>query len=73
MVIGSHPHVVEEHELYKGKYIYYSLGNFIFDQYWDDAERDGLLLRVVFDPSGVQSVREIPIELEHDRRTCLLQ
>jgi hypothetical protein len=31
-VFGSHPHVVEETENYKGKMIFYSLGNFIFDQ-----------------------------------------
>lgn len=34
IVIGSHPHVVQNYEIYKGKYIYYSLGNFIFDQSW---------------------------------------
>lgn len=33
-VIGSHPHVIEETEIYKGKRIFYSLGNFIFDQTW---------------------------------------
>ena len=48
VVIGSHPHVVEEHETYNGKNIYYSLGNFIFDQYWNDDVRNGLLLRVEF-------------------------
>ena len=73
IVIGSHPHIVQEHEMYNGKNIYYSLGNFIFDQYWNDDVRHGLLLRVTFNSTGVQSVREIPIELEHDRRTCLLQ
>ncbi len=31
-VIGHHPHVVQNWELYKGKPIFYSLGNFIFDQ-----------------------------------------
>lgn len=33
-VIGSHPHVIQEVETYKGKQIFYSLGNFIFDQSW---------------------------------------
>lgn len=70
IVIGSHPHVVQEHEVYKGKYIYYSLGNFIFDQYWNDDVRHGLALQVSFGPSGVESIQEIPVELEHDRRTC---
>jgi hypothetical protein len=29
-VIGSHPHVYQGYEIYNGKYIFYSLGNFIF-------------------------------------------
>jgi poly-gamma-glutamate synthesis protein (capsule biosynthesis protein) len=33
-VYGSHPHVIENIEKYKGKMIFYSLGNFIFDQQW---------------------------------------
>ena len=32
VVIGTHPHVPEGIEMYKGKPIFYSLGNFIFDQ-----------------------------------------
>ncbi|MDO8551939.1 MAG: CapA family protein [bacterium] len=71
IVIGSHPHVVQEHEVYNGKRIYYSLGNFIFDQYFSDDVTHGLLLKVAFNQSGVQLVKEIPIELERDRRTCL--
>jgi len=30
LVIGHHPHVPQGYEVYKGKYIFYSLGNFIF-------------------------------------------
>ena len=32
LVIGAHPHAVQSTEVYKGKLIAYSLGNFIFDQ-----------------------------------------
>jgi len=70
IVIGTHPHVVQEHEIYKGKYIYYSLGNFIFDQYWDESVSNGLTLEVRFDQNGVTSVKEIPVQLDRDRRTC---
>ena len=72
IVIGSHPHVVEESELYRDKYIYYSLGNFIFDQYWNDDVRRGLLLKVWFTENGVARVQEIPIQLERDGRTCVV-
>ncbi len=42
MVIGSHPHVVQEKEIYHEKMIYYSLGNAIFDQYFSSETRRGL-------------------------------
>ena len=70
IVIGSHPHIVQEHERYQGKDIYYSLGNFVFDQYWSEAVRRGLLLRVSFNPTDILSVEEIPIDNRTDRRTC---
>jgi len=34
LVIGHHPHVVQPFEIYKDRFIFYSLGNFVFDQYW---------------------------------------
>jgi poly-gamma-glutamate synthesis protein (capsule biosynthesis protein) len=70
IVIGSHPHIVQEHEVYHGKDIYYSLGNFIFDQYWNDAVSHGLALSVAFDRTGVRSVAEAPVVLGRDRRVC---
>jgi len=42
LVVGSHPHVTQTTEEYKGKRIYYSLGNFIFDQYFNESVRNGL-------------------------------
>ena len=35
LVIGMHPHVLQGYEEYKGKRIYYSLGNFVFDMVWE--------------------------------------
>lgn len=31
-IIGHHPHVIQKEEYFKGKPIFYSLGNFVFDQ-----------------------------------------
>lgn len=70
IVVGSHPHVVEQHEQYHGADIYYSLGNFIFDQYWYDAVTHGLMLTVTFTEHGVASISETPIELLRSRQTC---
>lgn len=71
IVVGSHPHIVQEHEQYHGADIYYSLGNLIFDQYWNDDVRNGLLLRVTFTKDGVKTIHEIPTRLETDGRVCL--
>lgn len=46
MVIGAHPHWVQTVEKYQGKYIFYSLGNFIFDQMWSKETREGLMLKI---------------------------
>ncbi len=47
VVFGHHPHVVQEVELYKNKPIFYSLGNFIFDQYFSKDVKEGLLVKVL--------------------------
>lgn len=48
LVVGAHPHVVQEHEVYKGKAIFYSLGNFMFDQNFSWATTHGLAVRADF-------------------------
>ncbi len=71
LVTGSHSHVVSEHEWYKDVPIYYSLGNFIFDQYFSDEVRNAIVLEVDITKDGVKEVREVPIVLHTDGRTCL--
>src|SRR5690606_29076429 len=41
-VMGHHPHVVQDVAFYDGVPIFYSLGNFIFDQYWNEHVQTGL-------------------------------
>ncbi len=48
IVIGAHPHVTQEIEIYNGKPIFYSLGNFIFDQYFSKDVEQGLALKMHF-------------------------
>jgi len=49
MVIGTHPHVMQDIEKYKGKTIVYSLGNFIFDQYFSKDTMRGMLFSATYD------------------------
>ena len=53
LIIGSHPHVVEEVEEYKGKLIFYSLGNFIFDQHFSKDVQEGLTVWLKLYPNQV--------------------
>lgn len=48
-IIGHHPHVVQSFEIYNGKVIFYSLGNFIFDQYWSSGTQEELAIGIVMD------------------------
>ncbi len=43
-IIGHHPHVVQDVAFYKEKPIFYSLGNFVFDQYFSKDVTEGLVL-----------------------------
>jgi len=52
-VIGSHPHVTQTVEIYRGKPIVYSLGNFVFDYYpGDPPEWIGWLTKLTFHREG---------------------
>jgi poly-gamma-glutamate capsule biosynthesis protein CapA/YwtB (metallophosphatase superfamily) len=41
IVLGSHPHWTQPVEEYQGKLIFYSLGNYVFDQMWSLETRQG--------------------------------
>jgi gamma-polyglutamate biosynthesis protein CapA len=51
VVIGHHPHVVQDIQLYKDVPIFYSLGNFIFDQYFSTDVQEGLTLVMIVEPT----------------------
>ena len=52
-VIGAHPHVTQGAEMYRGKPIVYSLGNFVFDLLDRPENEKGWILQLVVDRSGV--------------------
>lgn len=43
-IIGSHPHVTEDFEIIDGKPVVYSLGNFVFDQFFSQETQEGLIV-----------------------------
>jgi poly-gamma-glutamate synthesis protein (capsule biosynthesis protein) len=65
LVIGHHPHVVQNSEKYKDAYIVYSLGNFVFDQSFSPETMEGKLLKVVFKDKAIDKVEELPIKISN--------
>lgn len=58
LVIGHHPHVPEDTEVYKESFIAYSLGNFIFDQSWSKTTMQGMMLEVKLWRDGALDVKK---------------
>jgi formylglycine-generating enzyme len=64
-VIGSHPHVTQTIDTYRGKPIVYSLGNFVFDYYPVDPPKwVGWAVRLNVQPSGEVDLETIAIEMD---------
>lgn len=68
LVIGHHPHVAQKYETYTSKisgqvgWIFYSLGNFIFDQSFSEETMQGLMVKVIIKNKKIQEV--IPIKIQ---------
>ena len=60
-IIGHHPHVVQEMEVYKDKPIFYSLGNFIFDQWFSIPTQQSIAVGLGFDGDSI-STYVFPLE-----------
>jgi len=65
LVIGHHPHVVEPVEKYQGKYILYSLGNFVFDQSWSENTMAALTAKVIFRKDGISRIELRPVKINN--------
>lgn len=61
MVFGHHPHVVQGAEIYRGKPVFYSLGNFVFD--WVvmmNRNLDGISLRCTLSGKAISRIELLP-------------
>lgn len=66
LVVGSHPHVIQEVEYYQGKLIAYSLGNFVFDGFSDGPERTGWMLRLRLNRQGLVAWDTVVAKLDDE-------
>lgn len=64
LIIGHHPHVVDgDTEKYKNGFIVYSLGNFIFDQYFSTETMEGGVADIVLSKDSIISTELSKIEM----------
>lgn len=80
VIIGHHPHVVQSVEMYKGKVIFYSLGNFIFDQYFSTTTQEELAVEMKIEEREItytlhplQSKRSQPEQMQDQERRDFLK
>ncbi|GAB4167899.1 MAG: CapA family protein [Calditrichia bacterium] len=64
VVWGHHPHVIQGIEFYRGKPIFYSLGNFIFASY--SKTQTGMVVKMKFVKNNIGDIEIIPLELDND-------
>lgn len=63
IIAGHHPHVIQDTEVYKQGYIAYSLGNFIFDQYFSPETMQGMWLEAKLSKDGSLTTKKNIIKL----------
>jgi len=65
LVIGHHPHVVQKSEKYKDKWIFYSLGNFVFDQSFSEETMRGEILEILIEDGKINELIPKKIKLNN--------
>ncbi|MFJ1118761.1 CapA family protein [Bacillus thuringiensis] len=63
IIIGHHPHVLQSFEIYKNSIIFYSLGNFVFDQGWTRT-KDSALVQYHLKNNGLAKIEVIPMRIK---------
>lgn len=63
LVVGHHPHVIQDVEEYNGGLIYYSLGNLVFDQAEENTKK-GMVAEVEFDGGKISSHTEHIVNID---------
>ena len=70
LIVGHHPHMLEAIEVYRGKAVFYSLGNFAFDFYANrelPVEMSSFaLVRCVVRGGAIQSVSFVPTRIPNE-------
>lgn len=82
IILGTHPHVIQGYELYQGKPIFYSLGNFAIDSYTGsvrasmiaeiDVDMQTKSMNVTITPVQIDPITYIPRIAEGDEKDAII-
>jgi poly-gamma-glutamate capsule biosynthesis protein CapA/YwtB (metallophosphatase superfamily) len=56
LILGNHPHWVQGMEEIDGKPVFYALGNFVFDQMWEEQTMEGMIVELTYRGTTLQQV-----------------
>ncbi|HFK1497469.1 TPA: capsular polyglutamate synthetase CapA [Bacillus paranthracis] len=63
IIVGHHPHVLQSFDVYKQGVIFYSLGNFVFDQGWTRT-KDSALVQYHLRDNGTATLDVVPLKIQ---------
>lgn len=72
LIIGHHPHVIQEIEQYNNKYIAYSLGNFVFDQNFSATTQKGIIIKTTIKDKKIDSIESIDVKISNEFQTSVI-
>jgi len=58
LVLGNHPHWIQESEVYKDVFITYAQGNTIFDQDWSQKTKEGIIYKFEYQDNKFKKIDE---------------
>jgi len=64
VVSGSHPHWVQPIDYINAKPVFYSLGNFVFDQPWSEETKNGLVIQLTYQNSKIINTEKMPVYMK---------
>ncbi len=68
IIHGHHPHVLQPPETYQNKPIFYSLGNFIFDQNWSVETSTSQIVNLKLTKNEIINQQTIPLKIKSNSR-----
>lgn len=72
IIHGHHPHVWQSYEIYQEKPIFYSFGNFIFDQSWSYETSHSQIGELTLSKTKMENLKLYPIEIKFNTQPALM-